>query len=112
MSTKHTPIKELERMSQKELRRDLLIKRAEIAKLRMNLEMQSEKNHALHKHGKKEVARMTMVLKQMERNGTGKTEAVEALESISVEKPKKKASQSAKKPVQQSGSQKKKAKKS
>lgn len=107
MSTKHTPITELQRMSASELRRELMTKRAEVAKMRINIEMQSEKNHALHKIGKKEVARMTMVLKQMERNPIKKEEAKKAPVVTKDETPKKKASQSAKKPVKSPGSKKK-----
>lgn len=107
MSTKNTQITELKRMSASELRRELLTKRAEVAKMRMNIEMQSEKNHALYKRNKKEVARMTMVLKQMERTGAKKDAPKDVPASTETERIKKKASQSAKKPVKRSGSKKK-----
>lgn len=107
MSNKNTSITELQRMSASELRRELLTKRAEVAKMRMNIEMQSEKNHALYKRNKKEVARMTMVLKQIERTGGKKDVSKDVPVPTETEIPKKKASQSAKKPVKRSGSKKK-----
>lgn len=75
---------ELTRMSADELRRDLQLKHAEAAKMRLGLEMQSEKNSGLYKAYRRDIARMTMVSSQ-------------------------KASQSAKKPVKQSGSKSKKS---
>ncbi len=61
-------ITELQRMTLPELRRDLRLKHAETARMRMSIEMQSEKNHALYRSMKREIARMTMVLRQMEKN--------------------------------------------
>jgi ribosomal protein L29 len=107
MSTKKTPITELQRMTPAELRRELLIKRAEVAKMRIGIEMQSEKNHALYHQNKKEIARMTMVLKGMER-GTVPVPAAAPAAPAKAETPVKKASQSAKKSVKSSGSRAKK----
>ncbi len=107
MSTKNTPITELQRMSATELRRELLAKRAEVAKMRMNLELQSEKNHTPYQQGRKEVARMTMVLKQMERGGVKKEVTKDVPAKPETEMPKKKASQSEKKTVKRPGSKKK-----
>lgn len=107
MSNKHISISELQRMSPKELRRDILLKRADKAKLRLNIEMQVEKNHATHKREKKEIARMVMVLKNMERNGKPLPEKNPTPVTATPEKTTKKASQSAKKTVKDSGSKKK-----
>ena len=107
MSTKQTSISELQRMSPKELRRDILLKRAETAKLRLNIDMQVEKNHAMHKREKKEIARMVMVLKNMERNGKPQPEKKTAPAVVAVAETTKKASQSTKKTVKDSGSKKK-----
>lgn len=83
-----TSVTELRRQSMKELRTDLQLKRAEVAKIRIGLTMQSEKNSGLHKAKKREVARMSMVLREMESS--------------------KKPSQKAKKPVKSPGSKTKK----
>ena len=104
MTTK-TSVAELSRMTVSELRKDLQIKRAELAKMRMGLAMQSEKNSALYKTHKKEVARMTMVLGQLEQKP--QTAAPVAVETKTVSK--KKPSQAKKKSVKQSGSRSKKA---
>ncbi len=61
---------ELQRMSPQELRRDLTLKQAESAGMRLAIEMQSEKNHALYRRKKRDIARMTMVLRGMEKSGS------------------------------------------
>jgi ribosomal protein L29 len=66
MST-NVSIADLKRMTPAELRKELNIKRAETAKMRLDLEMQSEKNHAAHRNGRRSIARMTMVLADMEK---------------------------------------------
>lgn len=63
-----TSITELRRQSVKELRTDLQLKRAEVAKIRIGLTMQSEKNSGLHRTKKREIARMSMVLHEMMKN--------------------------------------------
>ncbi len=67
--TPQTAIIELQRMTPQELRKDLEIKRAECAKLRLGLAMQSEKNSGTYRALRKEIARMCMVLQAMERGG-------------------------------------------
>ncbi len=99
-----TPMTEIERMTLPELRKDLQLKHAEVAKMRIHLDIQSEKNSGLYRHMRRDIARMTMVLKRMEKNPTAKTEP----KVVAAEKPKK-ASQSAKKSVKSTGSKSKKA---
>lgn len=94
-------ITELQKMSVSELRRDLLAKRAEVAKMRLSIEMGSEKDHARYQREKKQVARMTMVLMQAEKKAPATV--------ADAPKVTKASSQSPKKPVQRSGSKKKKA---
>lgn len=98
-------VTEIRRMTPQELRKDLQIKRAEAAKMRIGLEMQSEKNSGLYRAHKREIARMTMVLHEMMKNPpvTKPAEKVAAAESP------KKASQSVKKTVKGTGSKKKKS---
>jgi ribosomal protein L29 len=86
-----TPVAELERMTLQELRKELELKRAEAAKMRIELGMQSEKNSGHYQLKRREIARMTMVLGRM------------------AAKSPTKASQSAKKPVKRSGSKAKKS---
>ncbi len=62
------PITDLQRMAPSELRKELTAKRAETAKMRMSLAMQSEKNSAAYKVAKKNIATMCMVLGQLETN--------------------------------------------
>jgi len=108
MSTKIS-VTELSRMSLSELRKELQMKRAELAKMRMGLVMQSEKNHALYKVHKKEVARMTMVLMQLEKKGPMPQASKEPSQPSEKKTVKKKPSQTAKKSVKHSGSRSKKA---
>ena len=106
-----TPIAELSRMTASELRKELQMKRAELAKMRMGLAMQSEKNHALYKRHKKDVARMSMVLVQLLKKAPPAPAAVaeapakEKAKKVSKEKP----SQAKKKSVKDTGSKSKKS---
>ena len=63
-----TAVSEIRRMTPQELRKDLQVKRAEAAKMRLGLEMQSEKNSGLYRAHKRDIARMTMVLHEMQKN--------------------------------------------
>jgi ribosomal protein L29 len=101
-------ITELSRMTITELRKELQVKRAELAKMRMGLTMQSEKNHAQYKVQKKDVARMSMVMMQLEKKGQTQT-AAEPSQASEKKTIKKKPSQTAKKSVKRSGSRTKKA---
>jgi ribosomal protein L29 len=103
--TTHTPVAELARMTVSELRKELQIKRAELAKMRMGLAMQSEKNSALYKSHKKDVARMTMVLGVLEKKPQVAAPAAVETKKVSKEKP----SQAKKKSVKDTGSRSKKA---
>ncbi len=96
-----TSTTELSRMTADELRRDLAMHRIEYAKMRMDIELQKEKNHALFKQKRKEIARMSTVLTAMQRGQ--KTTKVPAAESV------QKASQPTKKPVKRSGTKSKKS---
>jgi len=66
--TKKTPINELKRLSATELRKELSFKSASYAKHRIGITMQSEKNHAACRLLRRDIARMTMVLRDLERN--------------------------------------------
>ncbi len=103
--TTHTSVAELARMTVSELRKELQIKRAELAKMRMGLAMQSEKNSALYKCHKKDVARMTMVLGQLEKKPEIAAPVVVETKKVSKEK----TSQAKKKSVKDTGSRSKKA---
>jgi len=100
-----TSVTDIRRMTPQELRKDLALKRAEAAKMRIGLEMQSEKNSGLYRAHKRDIARMVMVLCEMEKNPVAaKPEAKTVAKET-----KKKASQSVKKSVKDTGSKKKKA---
>lgn len=91
---------ELRRMTADELRRDIAMHVTEYAKIRMGVEMQKEKNHALSKSKRREIARMKTVLSEMmnpKHQKNVKTVANSA--SSSVTDSPKKPSQTAKKPV-------------
>ncbi len=62
-----TSTTELHRMTMTELRRELLVKRVEYAKMRLGIEMQKEKNHARFKTMRKEIARMSTILTGMQK---------------------------------------------
>lgn len=68
MSTKNTSTTELRRMTPQELRREIAMHRTEYAKMRMGVEMQKEKNHALYKAKRREIARMKTVETSMMNN--------------------------------------------
>ncbi|OGJ61908.1 50S ribosomal protein L29 [Candidatus Peribacteria bacterium RIFCSPLOWO2_01_FULL_51_18] len=75
MSTE-SRVAELMRMSPDELRKEICLRRAECAKMRMGIGVQSEKNHALYRTKRRELARMLTVLGQLdkdEKNETKKT---------------------------------------
>ena len=100
-----TSATEIRRMTAQELRMDLQVKRAEAAKMRIGLQMQSEKNSGLYRAHKRDIARMTMVLREMEKNpAVLKPEA-----KVAPKETAKKASQSVKKPVKRTGSKTKKS---
>ena len=61
-------IPELERMSPSELQRELKIKRAEAARMRLGLEMQKEKDHAAYRVLRKDIARMSMIAERMKKS--------------------------------------------
>ncbi len=98
-------------MTIQELRKELQLKRAESAKMRLGLAMQSEKNSGLYRAHKRDISRMAMVLVELEKNQkspvTEKTTSVPA-SSVS-SKTSKKASQTVKKSVKDIGSKKKKS---
>ena len=97
-----TSVTEIRRMSVQELRKELQIKRAEAAKMRMGLVMQSEKNSGLYRAHKRDLARMTMVLRELEKKPVApKAE----LKTVAKETPKK-TSQTVKKSVKSTGSKK------
>lgn len=102
--SKNVSITELSRMTASELRKELQMKRAELAKMRMGLAMQSEKNHALYKAHKKDVARMSMVLMHLA-SGASAPVTKKPEKAVSSEKP----SQEPKKSVKRSGSKSKKS---
>ncbi len=82
-------------MTPQELRKELEIKRTEVAKMRLGLAMQSEKNSGLYRSHRKEISRMTMVLHEMTKSGVASEK-----KEVSAEKP----SQMTKKSVKRSGS--------
>lgn len=94
MSTNTSTI-ELQRMTQDELRQDIALHTAEYAKMRMGIGMQKEKNHALFKSKRREIARMKTVLAGMRQSAP-----VSKKSAVSKELP----SQSDKKPVKVSRS--------
>ena len=97
-----TATTEFQRMTQDELRREILMRRVEYAKMRMGVEMQKEKNHALYKRKRKEIARMSTVLNAMRNPKSPMNSA--SLSSVSSDtsvasESSPNASQAAKKPV-------------
>ena len=55
-------------MTPTELRREIVAARSEYAAMRMGIEMQKEKNHARFKTKRRGIARMSTVLRGMEKN--------------------------------------------
>lgn len=101
MSTKTSTI-ELSRMTPAELRQDIALHIGEYAKMRMGIGMQKEKNHALFKSKRREIARMKTVQTAMEKNPTKSMDpkkTTKSLESSVSPDSSKKSSQSVKKPV-------------
>ncbi len=109
-----TAITELKRMSAAELRKELASKRAAYARHRIGVTMQSEKNHAACRLQRREIARMTMVLHDLERNQkseknqTNQTNKVQESSSVSSDSSVSSGS-SSKKPVKGVRSKSKKA---
>ncbi len=102
-----TPTTELQRMTPDELRRDIAVHRIEYAKMRMGVEMQKEKNHALFKSKRKEIARMMTVLNMMKKVAPAVKAPVAP--AAKTEKTEKKSSQAKKKSVQRPGTKSKKS---
>lgn len=73
--TKTSAIIELQRMTPKELQKEIALKRAECSKMRISIEMGAEKNHAKYRALRREIARMVMVHDQAQKNVTPKTVA-------------------------------------
>ncbi|MFA5799574.1 MAG: 50S ribosomal protein L29 [Candidatus Peribacteraceae bacterium] len=70
---------ELRRMSPDELRKEVILRKAECAKMRIGLKAQGEKNHALYRNKRREIARLLTVLRELERNRkSGKTKGIVA----------------------------------
>lgn len=63
MSTR-VSVPELKRMSADELRKEVYLRRVECAKMSIGIKAQSEKDHALYRAKRREVARMLTVLNQ------------------------------------------------
>lgn len=99
MSTKNVSSAELRRMTPKELRQEIAMHRTEYAKMRMGVEMQKEKNHALYKSKRREIARMKTIETAMAKNPS-KPENAEKTATESKQLP----SQAKKKPVKVSRS--------
>ena len=59
---------ELQRMTPRELQKEIALKRAECSKFRIAIEIGAEKNHARYRYMHREIARMVMVYDSM-RNG-------------------------------------------
>ncbi len=74
---------ELRRMTPSELRKELSVKRAEAAKMRIGLTMQKEKNSALYRRIRREIAQILFILSEMERGATAPKSAKEQAESPS-----------------------------
>ncbi len=64
--THHVSTAELKRMSVQELLKEVYVRRAECAKMRIGLKVQSEKNHALYSVKRKEIARMLTIIGQLQ----------------------------------------------
>lgn len=84
-----TPISiaELKRTTPTELRKELTVKRAELAKMRMGIAMNSEKNHAAYRRMRRDIARMEMVRMDMARQTSKQTVTEKAPAKTSQAKP-------------------------
>ncbi len=100
-----TSVTEIRRMTPQELRKDLQVRRAEAAKMRIGLAMQSEKNSGLYRAHKRDIARMTMVLRELQKKPVASKPEVKT----SAKETPKKTSQKVKKSVKDTGSKKKKS---
>ncbi|MFA6259723.1 MAG: 50S ribosomal protein L29 [Candidatus Peribacteraceae bacterium] len=69
----HASMKELLNMSVDDVRRDVREQRATVAKLSMGIRMGKEKNSALYKREKRQIARMLTVLTQKGRSTSSST---------------------------------------
>ena len=107
MSTVSVP--ELRQMSLSELRKELKDRRIQLSTMRIGIEIQKEKNHAKYKVMRKDVARVSMVIMELEKKDVGSRTQNSKGEKkvVAAASPAKSASQSAKKPVKRSGSVKK-----
>ena len=74
---------ELKRLTADELRREIAAKRLEVAKMRLGLELQKDKNHALYRRTRREIPRMLTVLAEVEKVKTGDQTAKKSVESTS-----------------------------
>ena len=81
--THHISTAELRRMSVEELQKEIYVHRAECAKMRIGLKVQSEKNHALYSAKRKQIARMMTVVWQLKSVGAAKIPAKKAKTSPS-----------------------------
>lgn len=89
---------ELTRMTPSEIRLELKAKRAEAAQKRLGLTIQKEKNSAAYRALRKEIARMCMVLQNMEKTAP----SAAAKKVVAAEKTTETPSQSTKKTVKKS----------
>lgn len=89
MSTEHFSAAELKRMTLSELRKELSVKRADAAKMRLGLTMQKEKNSALYRRLKADIARILFVVSGMEKGGKSTDREVPKAEESPSQKPKK-----------------------
>ena len=95
---------ELKNMPVDELRRELRTRRAEYAKVKMSVELGSEKNHASLRSMRRDIARMMMILEEMGKTNK-KAEKAKRIESSSLPSlPSKPSSSSRKKLVASPGS--------
>jgi ribosomal protein L29 len=69
----HASMKELLNMSVDDVRRDVREQRATVAKLSMGIRMGKEKNSALYKREKRQIAHMLTVLTQKGRSTSSST---------------------------------------
>ncbi len=102
--TPNSAMTELKRLPLPELRRELGAKRVEAAKMRMGLKMQSEKNHAAYRTVRRDIARMSMAVRDLEKAAPVAVKSAEKTSQTS-----KKAVQSASSTAKPATSRRKKA---
>lgn len=95
-------IVELKRATPTELRKELMTRRGQLAKMRIGISMRSEKNHAAYRALRRDIARIEMV--RMAMQGSQKAVPAAPVVTEKVEKSDKKASQPKRKSVQRSSS--------